>query len=91
MKRILAVIMILVVMVATLCACGNENWGVGNYTYTHVHASDGAEGHCATIQSWHDNSVGIELHTKEWGSVYLSEGCYILYESASGCPFCGDK
>lgn len=91
MKRILAVIMMLVVMVAILCACGNENWGVGNYTYTHVHASDGAEGHCATIQSWHDNSVGIELHTKEWGSVYLSEGCYMLYESASGCPFCGDK
>ena len=88
MRKFIAIVLVMI-LTLSLCACGNENWGVGNYTYTHVHASDGVEGRCATITSWHDNTTGIELHTKEWGSVYLSEGTYMLYESSSGCPFCG--
>lgn len=91
MKRIFAVIMMLVIMVATLCGCGNENWGVGNYTFRHVHISDAVEGHCATVESWHDTTSGIELHTREFGDIYLSEGTYMLFHDASGCPFCGDE
>ena len=90
MKRIIAAIMILVIMSITLCACGNENWGFGNYNWKHVHFSDAVEGHCATISSWHDNTAGIEIHTVECGSMFLSEGSYILFESSSDCPFCGD-
>lgn len=88
MKKFIAIVLS-AILCLSLVACGNEDWSLGNYTYTHVHASDGVEGRCATITSWHDNDTGIELHTKEWGSVYLSEGTYMLYESGSGCPFCG--
>lgn len=90
MKRIIATIMIMIVMIVTLCACGNENWGLGNYSWKHVHFSDAVEGHCATISSWHDNTTGIEIHTVECGSMFLSEGSYILFENSSDCPFCGD-
>lgn len=89
MKKIVALMLVLVIAIG-LCACGNENWGFGNYNWKHVHFSDATEGHCATISSWHDNSAGIEIHTVECGSMFLSEGSYILFESEADCPFCGD-
>ena len=90
MKKVFA-IMLALVMVLGLTACGNENWGFGNYTFTHVHVSDANEGHCATIESWHDNSSGIELHTEEFGDVYLSEGTYMLFADGDDCPFCSGQ
>ena len=89
MRKFIAIVMIMV-MALGLCACGNENWGFGNYSWKHVHFSDAVSGHCATISSWHDNTTGIEIHTVECGSMFLSEGSYILIESGSDCPFCGD-
>ena len=87
MKKLICGIL-LVVMLCMATACGNENWGIGNYNWTHVHFSDAVNGHCATVSSWHDNSTGIEIHTIECGSMFLSEGSYILFENASQCPFC---
>ena len=89
MKKIIA-ILLATIMIFTFAACGNENWGFGNYNWKHVHFSDAIEGHCATISSWHDNTTGIEIHTVECGSMFLSEGSYILFESSVDCPFCGE-
>ena len=89
MKKIIA-ILLATIMIFTFAACGNENWGFGNYNWKHVHFSDAIEGHCATISSWHDNTTGIEIHTVECGSMFLSEGSYILFESNVDCPFCGE-
>lgn len=89
MRKFIAIVMIMVMALA-MCACGNENWGLGNYSWKHVHFSDAVSGHCATISSWHDNTTGIEIHTVECGSMFLSEGSYILFENGSDCPFCGD-
>lgn len=88
MKKVICMILVVVMMACTLCACGNENWGFGNYNWKHVHFSDAVDGHCATISSWHDNETGIEIHTVECGSMFLSEGSYILFESETNCPFC---
>lgn len=41
---------------------------------------------CLTVESWHDNTTGIEIKTKECGSMFLSEGTYILLEDT--CLFC---
>ena len=90
-KKITAIITLLAVLLVLtvgLTGCGNENWGFGNYNYTHVHIGDGFEGHCATVSSWHDNDLGIELHTHEFGSIYCSEGTYFLFEDGKDCPFC---
>lgn len=91
MKKVLLMLLCLcVASVLLFTACGNENWGVGNYTFRHVHISDGAVGYCANVESWHDNDLGVELHTTEFGDIYCSEGTYFLFESGSQCPFCND-
>lgn len=95
MRKVVIAVMTMAIMVACLAGCsnedwslGNENWGLGNYSFTHVHVSDGLDGYCATIKSWHDNDRGVELHTEEFGNVYLSEGTYALFEHGENCPFC---
>ena len=88
MKRIIALTLVTIMLVFVLASCGNENWGFGNYNWTHIHFTDAVEGHCATITSWHNNETGIEVHTQECGSIFLSEGSYILFDTAEHCPFC---
>ena len=88
MKRIIALMLVIIMLVFVLTSCGNENWGFGNYNWTHIHFTDAVEGHCATIISWHNNETGIEVHTQECGSIFLSEGSYILFDTAEHCPFC---
>ena len=83
--------LVVLALCSVLCACGNENWGIGNYEFRHVHINGATEGHCAEVTSWHDNELGVELHTKEFGSIYCSEGTYFLFESGDKCPFCEGK
>lgn len=87
MKKVVCFLLVLM-LVFTFTTCGNENWGFGNYTFTHVHISDGNTGYCATVDSWHDNEIGCELHTIEFGDMYCSEGTYFLFKKASNCPYC---
>ena len=89
MKRMIVILVAVFALALALTGCGNENWGVGNYTYTHCHYSDGVEGQCVTVDSWHDNELGCEIHTPT-GGIYLSEGTYQLYESNKVCPYCGE-
>ena len=90
MKKIVCVLLVIVTMAFCLTGCGNENWGFGNYNFTHVHVSDDVTGYCAEVKSWHDNGRGIELHTEEFGNIYLSEGTYALFEYGKNCPFCAE-
>lgn len=89
MKKIFVITLVFLMACILLVGCGNENWGIGSYTYTHVHIGD-AEGYCATINSWHDNELGIELHTQEFGNIYCSEGTYLLFGDGAKCPFCNN-
>lgn len=81
---------LVLVLTLALVGCGNMSLGLGEYTFTHIHFSDELEAHCATVDKWYDNSNGIEVNTDEYGSIYLSEGTYFLFEDESDCPFCGD-
>ena len=85
MKRIFKFIMLLVLM-STLCGCGNMSCGIGNFTFEKVHIDTYNYSGCFTIEKWYDNSTGIEVTTKEAGSLYLSEGTYFLVSGE--CPFC---
>ena len=91
MKKIICLMLVVLLTLPVLVGCGNENWGIGNYEFRHVHIVGATEGHCATVESWHDNELGTELHTKEFGSMYCSEGTYFLFEDGDKCPFCGGK
>ena len=91
MKRKIIAIILAIALIAicalSLASC-NVDMGIGNYSFRHAHFSDGFEGHCATVNSWHDNDIGIEVKTAQYGSLYLSEGSYILVDEAEHCPFC---
>ena len=87
MKRIICLIVVALILMLSLTAC-NMSMGFGNYSFTHVHFTDMTEGYCATVEKWYDNSEGIEVLTTEFGSMYLSEGSYIMFGEGTRCPFC---
>ena len=81
-------ILIAFTLSAVLGACGNHKIGFGNFTFRKVHifTHDGRD-RCLTIEKWYENNVGIEVRTKECGTLWLSEGTYMLCEDE--CPICG--
>lgn len=83
-KMILALILICGLM---LTGC-NMSMGLGNFSYNHVHITDNIDGRCATVEKWYDNESGIEVKTTEYGSLFLSEGTYILVGETHKCPYC---
>ena len=88
MKKVIALVLVLI-MVLTLSACGNMNYGFGNYSFKHAHFTDAVGGHCATVEKWYERgSRGIEIKTKEYGTIWCSEGTYIIFESGEKCPYC---
>ena len=85
MKKIIAMLLV-VLLVAVLVGCGNMSWGFGNFTFNKIHVDTHNYSGCFTVVKWWDNSSGIEVQTKEVGSMYLAEGMYMLIEDV--CPFC---
>lgn len=80
-------VMIIIFMIVIFGACGNHSIGLGNYTFTKVHIIT-HNGHsvCLTVEKWYQADVGIEVKTKEYGTLWLSEGMYMLCEH--DCPIC---
>ena len=87
MKKFL-IILTLVLVLVLLAGCGNHSVGLGNYTYKKVHIDTHNYSGCLTVEKWYESGTGIEVKTEEAGSVFLSEGTYILIEGDKGCPFC---
>jgi hypothetical protein len=87
-SKIIILTVIITILAVLLCSCGNMSMGMGSYTFEHVHFSDAVEGKCATVEKWYDNETGIEVKTKEYGAMYLSEGSYQLIADSSNCPYC---
>ena len=87
MKKIICTVSF-ILLALLLSACGNHSIGLGSYTFEKVHIADHA-GNCqdAIVEKWYENDTGIELKTREYGSMFLSEGTYILYNGK--CPICG--
>lgn len=84
-KRIAVLIIIFIMLV--FAACGNHSIGFGNFAFTKVHifVYDGPD-MCLTVEKWYESNTGIEVKTKEYGSLWLSEGTYMLCEH--DCPIC---
>lgn len=85
MKKLL-VFFLAIAMSALMVGCGNMSLGLGNFTYAKIHIDTHNYSGCLTVEKWWDNSSGIEVKTKEAGSMYLAEGMYMLIEK--DCPFC---
>ena len=89
-KKILMTLLTLA-MILGLCACGNMAvLSPGNFTFNHIHSDTYHKPMCFTVEKWWDNSEGIEVKTKECGTLYFSEGDYVLVEDGDECPYCTD-
>ena len=87
----LALAAVLIIVCAMLSSCGNHSMGFGEYEWTHIHYSTfGGESGCATVNTWYDSETGVEVITDEIGTVFFSEGTYIMFDSSSKCPFCNN-
>lgn len=86
MKKIRTLLICVILLFAmALCSC-NQSCGIGSLSFRKVHIDTYHYSGCYEIISWYDNSTGIEAVTREFGSIYLSEGTYILISSE--CPIC---
>lgn len=86
MKKILLFLTVALTVSLLLVSCGNMNFGPGNYTFNGVHIETYHNTACYSVETWNNSDTGIEVKTKEVGSLFLSEGTYILYENE--CPLC---
>ena len=87
MKKIKILTLVSILIFALLLTgCGNQGMGFGNFTYRKVHVNTYEYSGCFTIEIWYESATGIEVDTREVGSIYLSEGTYILFEDE--CPMC---
>ncbi len=78
--------LVLIISLLTLVSCGNYSMGFGNYTYTKIHIDTHHFSGCYTVETWYESDSGIEVTTKELGSIFASEGTYILV--GDKCPVC---
>ena len=85
MKR-LCLILIAIMLIAVLASCGNYSAGIGNYTYNKIHIDTHHFSGCYTVEKWYESESGVEVTTKELGSIFASEGTYILV--GDKCPVC---
>ena len=84
MKKLFLTLMLVVCL--AFVGCGNMNIGFGNYTFNGVHVETYHNTACYEVETWTNAETGIEVKTKEKGTLFLSEGTYILYENE--CPIC---
>lgn len=87
-KKIITTFMIIAMLTTTLTGCGNMSMGFGNFTYKKIHVDTYHDSECFTVEKWYENENGVEVLTDEVGSMYLSEGTYIMIEDE--CPLCGE-
>lgn len=86
MKKIFMFILVVVLVAVIFAGCGNMSIGLGNFKFEKIHVDTHHYSGCFTVETWHVDSSGIEVKTKEVGSMYLAEGMYMLIEEE--CPFC---
>ena len=85
MKKIVLVCTLILTLCLTLCSC-NMSLGMGSFSFEKVHLYTYNFSGCLTIEKWYETETGVEVKTKEWGNLFLSEGTYFLVDDA--CPIC---
>ena len=87
MKKLLAIILISLIVSTMFTGC-NRSFGFGHQTYEKIHIDTHHFSGCLTVDHWCDGTTGIEVYTDEAGSIFVSEGMYVLLDGDKDCPFC---
>lgn len=99
MKNKFIAVTLSLLLTASLASCGNYNLGFGGYIFEAVHISAyNCDPVDVAIKSWGAamaedgrNISGIEVETVDYGTLFLSEGTYILIKDVDHCPLCDGK
>lgn len=86
MKKLFLLLITLLTCALMLASCGNYSAGLGNYTYKKIHIDTHHFSGCCEVEKWYESENGVEVLTKEYGSIFVSEGTYILI--GEKCPIC---
>ena len=88
MKKIFLTFMLILLVVICFSGCGGNMsvMGIGNYSFEKVHVDTYHYSGRLEVEKWYENSTGIEVKTKDYENIFLSEGTYTLIEDE--CPFC---
>ena len=80
--------MFLAALALPLMGC-NMNIGPGSFSFhaVHIYGFD-RRGLDVSIKSWKDGDMGIEVNTEIYGTMFLSEGTYLLLRGIGDCPIC---
>ena len=81
----------LLAVIASLGLTGcNKQIGWGSYSFHKVHIQmyGMSEAVHLEIESWQDDDGGIELKTKNHGTILIGDGTYMMYDKDE-CPICG--
>ena len=87
-KTLLIILAITLIFAPCATAFGSCNYSVGpgKFTFRKVHICLEGVNRCIEIDKWHNDDVGIEVQSKQYGAIFFSEGTYILIENK--CPIC---
>lgn len=90
MKNIKLLGVLLVSCLATLgtTSC-NATVGYGSFTFTkaHIQMPGMSVPTHLDVVSWKDDEGGVELKTKNFGTIIIGDGTYCLYDGDK-CPIC---
>ena len=81
-------VLVICVLMLMCCVGCNVSCGPGNYNFQKVHVDTYHHDMCFDVISWLEVETGVEIRTEKYGSIFLSEGTYIMIEDE--CPFCGE-
>ena len=87
MKRLFKLLSFVTCLALTGC---NRQIGWGSYSFHKVHVQmyGMSEATHFEIESWQEDDGGIELKTKNHGTILLGDGTYMMYDE-DDCPICG--
>lgn len=90
MKKIIILIVLVVLISSSIfCFTACNKRYIGNYKFTKVHVYYEGYEECLDIKSWTDSEMGIEVDSKKYGGLFISEGHYLM--CAKDCPICLNK
>jgi len=88
MKKTIALLM--AVAALSLSGCNEQVVGWGSLSFHHVHIQmlGQSEPVHLLVTSWRNDEGGIELKTKNFGTILVGDGTYLAYD-VEECPICG--
>lgn len=88
MKKLLFTLLATTSLLLTGCNEQVVGWGSLKFTKVHIQMLGQPEPVHLLVSSWRNDDGGIELKTKNYGTILVGDGTYIAYD-VEECPICG--